>query len=372
MARKKYKYQKYFTYDDHRYVVRADTPEELAVKEYKKRQELEGYVKTIGREMLVKDWIKEWMETYKEPSVSPESYTVYQSNIKRHILPAIGNMKVKAVKPAHCQKLLNEMKKKKMSASYLRRVRILLNEIFREAEQNGLTLNNPAERLTIPTGTVRESRALTEYEEAMCRELAESHPFGIVAKLMLDCGLRIGEAAALRWCDVNFQKNIISVKHTIKRNADSLGPPKTKAGIRNVPIPAGLASYLKSIRGEPFDFVVNNDSEHLHKSRLYGLWRSYVNDLNILMGCGVDKNGKAIPPYRAATDLRPHYFRHTYCTHLQDAGVPINIARQFMGHSSILVTQKIYTHETDHSFESARRMIENLQNGVATTSATTD
>ena len=358
---KKYKYQKYFTYDDHRYVVRADTQEDLAVKEYKKRQELEGKVKTVDREMFVRDWIDEWLVTYKEPTVAAETYNGYVSIIRKHIKPNIGAMKMKAVKPLHCQRILNKMSADKMATSTIELCAILLNEIFREAEDNYLVLKNPAHRLRVPEGTKCNSRALTEYEEAMCLMLADEHPFGIIIKVMFYCGLRIGEACALRWSDVDLEKNIIHVQHTVKRLSGHIGKTKTPASVRDVPIPANFAAELKEIQGPSDTFLYRtNKRDHANTYDMNRAWYSFKNDLNILMGCDADEKGNAIEPYRVADDLRPHYFRHTYCTHLQDAGVPINIARQFMGHTSITTTSKIYTHATDTSFESARNMIDNF------------
>ena len=88
-------------------------------------------------------------------------------------------------------------------------------------------------------------------------------------------------------------------------------------------------------------------------------WQSFKNDLNILMGCQ-EINGKALPPYRVADDLVLYCYRHTYCTDLQDAGVPINVAKELMGHSDITITSKIYTHSTERSFNTARNLINRL------------
>ncbi len=46
--------------------------------------------------------------------------------------------------------------------------------------------------------------------------------------------------------------------------------------------------------------------------------------------------------------------RHTFCTDCQAAGVPINVAKEWMGHSDISVTAKIYTHMVDEVFEQNR------------------
>lgn len=62
-------------------------------------------------------------------------------------------------------------------------------------------------------------------------------------------------------------------------------------------------------------------------------------------------------PFDGVGDLVPYDFRHTYCTDLQDAGVPINVARKLMGHSDISLTSRIYTHHSDESIEDARNRL---------------
>jgi site-specific recombinase XerD len=58
-----------------------------------------------------------------------------------------------------------------------------------------------------------------------------------------------------------------------------------------------------------------------------------------------------------AEDLEPYLLRHTFCTDCQAAGVPINVAKELMGHSDISVTAKIYTHMVDEVFEQNRQRL---------------
>ena len=53
----------------------------------------------------------------------------------------------------------------------------------------------------------------------------------------------------------------------------------------------------------------------------------------------------------------PYCLRHTFCTDLQSAGVPINVAKELMCHANIGITAKIYTHHSEISFDNAREMI---------------
>ena len=59
-----------------------------------------------------------------------------------------------------------------------------------------------------------------------------------------------------------------------------------------------------------------------------------------------------------APDLELYLLRHTFCTDCQTAGVPLNVAKELMGHSDISVTAKIYTHMVDEVFEQNRKRLQ--------------
>jgi len=80
------------------------------------------------------------------------------------------------------------------------------------------------------------------------------------------------------------------------------------------------------------------------------------------MGCKV-VNQQVMLPIRFAADIVPYCLRHTYCTDLQAAGVPINLAKEFMGHEDIRTTSKIYTHKSDKSFNNAANLINKFHSG---------
>jgi site-specific recombinase XerD len=71
-----------------------------------------------------------------------------------------------------------------------------------------------------------------------------------------------------------------------------------------------------------------------------------------------------------AEDLAPYCLRHTYCTDLQDASVPINVAKELMEHSDINITAKIYMHHSEPSYNNAKNLINNMHNGAKTPTVT--
>lgn len=67
-------------------------------------------------------------------------------------------------------------------------------------------------------------------------------------------------------------------------------------------------------------------------------------------------------PINPAEDLEPYLLRHTFCTNCQAAGVPLNVAKELMGHSDISVTAKIYTHMVVEVFEQNRKRLAEYAN----------
>lgn len=63
-----------------------------------------------------------------------------------------------------------------------------------------------------------------------------------------------------------------------------------------------------------------------------------------------------------ADDIEPYLLRHTLCTDCQSAGVSLNVAKELMGHSDILVTAKIYSHMVDEVFEQNRKRLAEYAN----------
>lgn len=352
---KKYKYSKNITIDGKVYKIRADTKEELAVKEYKKRQDVENGVKKIEKNMLFRDWCAEWLETYKEPSVSKETYDGYVSRIRCHILPTLGNMRLKDIKSLHIQKIINDIGSG--SREMIDKVAYTVHQILEDARRNGLLIDNPAENITKPKGTVTSRRAITPSERRHILHTAETHRAGTWIYLMLYAGLRPAEACALQWRHIDFNRRLLKVEGSVKRSGH-VGEPKTAAGKRSIPISKPLHDRLMTekkqrLQAGPFDYVViNTKGEMVNASSMRKMWISFRNALNVDMGCSTFR-GRPVPPYRVADDLVPYCLRHTFCTDLQAAGVPINVARELMGHTDISVTSKIYTHSTEEATHAA-------------------
>lgn len=345
-------------YDGKSYTVRGHNKRELAQNKRKKLAQLERDGIVIDSTVTVERWGAKWLKAYCEPSMGVGSYNNYRGIMNNQIIPVIGSLKLKDVRPIHCQQVLNAQKGR--SASFLGKVRGTLYRMFKSAVREHLIPYNPAEELDLPASTSGSRRAITPEERKHILRLAETHRSGLYIKLMLYCGLRPGECIPLQWCDLDLDAGFLHVTKALKKGSEEVGPPKSESGSRKIPIPDIFLADLRSIYpGDPFAYLITQPTTgKMHtRSSIRSYWNNFLRALDIQMGATVYRNQIII--HAVADDLVPYCLRHTYGTDLQDAGVPINVAKYLMGHSDISVTANIYTATTDDAIESARQQINN-------------
>lgn len=353
-----------FTFEGRRYDVTAQTERELILKVDAKKRALEEGSIIYNKGTTVKRWAEEWLETYKRNSVGAATFYAYQNRFKLHVFPVIGHLKVTDVKPIHLQKIINSLAG--YSRDHIKKMHYTLEQLFSDAYRNKLILINPAENLIMPAATSNNRRSITDSERAYILKVAETHSSGLWIKTMLYCGLRPAETAALQGRHIDLKNGVIKVESSLKRHDNTIGTTKTSSGKRKVPIPDILLHEYKQLKLEPYDYVFKNaDGGHMTAGGMRTRWRSFERALNIEMGCKV-VNKEVQPPFRVADDLVPYCLRHTYCTDLQSAGVPINVAKELMGHADISITAKIYTHHSEIAFDNARDLINKLNSKTAT------
>jgi integrase len=363
-SKKKYDYERVtFYFNNKQYSTTGKTKKEAHAKAATKKFKLENALTATGGNMLVKDWCNEWIETYKKEKVGEAQYRNYMTFINI-INSQIGNYKLKDIKDSDLQKIINDKSGK--SKSYIAKLRLTMKAIFKKAfkARPQHILYNPAEELILIEAEDTPRRSITVEERKYILELAEKHYAGLWIKTILYCGLRPNETRALDWNHIDFENKRINVENAMKSSTTRIAAPKTKAGIRKIPIPDNLYNDFVKIKKEPDSPVFLKPlSKKRHDERsMQSMWNNFKRELDISMGATLYRN--QIIESKVAEDLVPYCLRHTYGTDLQDAGVPINIAKYLMGHSDISVTANIYTHISDMTLnESADKINNHIKNG---------
>ena len=353
---KNYKYRHTEVYKGVRIDYRGDTLKDIYEKVAKRKHIIDGGY--IGSDSTFTTYAYKWAEVYKKHNVSLGWYNTMLKIIDK-ICKNIGDKKLADLTAIELQSYLNSLSNN--SNSYIKKEYQIIKQIFHRAYVDGLIKREP--ELELPKGKANvPGRSLTDKERSVLLEVLTDHRGEIFCKLMLYCGLRGQEAAVLMWKDVDFDRGVVIVDKALKKDG-TIGPPKSSAGVREVPIPINFMPLLKERRGEPFGLVCSTLNGGMYtESNRKNLIKNIKREMNIKMGCRVVRN-QLQPPF-PLQDFKLHYLRHTYCTDLEKAGVPINIAKVLMGHSSIEVTAGIYTHADYQTLEIARQLINEKQQTV--------
>lgn len=239
------------------------------------------------------------------------------------------------------QAFLVELGKQGFSRRSVQMHRDILNMIFNTAILSGDLTVNPCAAVTLPRNLPSRRRELPPDAAIEAVRNGASQPFGLFALICLYAGLRRGEVLALTYEDIDREARVIHVTRAVEfvGNTAHLKPPKTAAGVRDVPLLAPLAAVLPEGKGLVFP---GTDGHPLSKTQYRKRWTAYC---------------KAI-----GYDITAHQLRHGYATILFEAGVQDKDAQEFLGHSSIAVTRDIYTHiRTRHRQETVKRLDAYLQ-----------
>ncbi|MBQ8766099.1 MAG: tyrosine-type recombinase/integrase [Clostridia bacterium] len=293
-------------------------------------------------------WADYWL-TYKKNEVSVDRYNALVPRVQVW-KDALSFAKISQIKPFDLQTILfsisakNPLTGKPMAKKTIRSYIQIVTSIFDFAIDNRIIDYNPASKLKAPQGaSEKHRRALTKEERQWVMEF--EHRAKPSAMLMMLSGLRRGEATALQWNDIDFEKNTITVTKSYNFKQGEFKKPKNNKS-RVVTVPQVLIDYLASLpKTSPF-VLTSANGLMMTDTAWKRMYDSYMKDLNLQYGNFVTVPNKFAPtktPMMVKT-FTPHELRHTFCTIMYEAGVDVLTAKEQMGHSDVKTTLAIYTH----------------------------
>lgn len=282
----------------------------------------------LDDDTLLGEWAIQWFDVYKS-SLRTSTKESYRNALNTHILPIIGNMRMRDVKPIHCQKVMRNVAKKAEDTQ--KKVLHTMQQLFHAAQKNGLTLQNPAEDLKItPITRDERKKSLTPDEQKILlhnvAQLDDQRALRLVATCIY-AGTRREEVLGLFWSDL--QEDGLHIQRAYGFPTNNMPDPdhslKTKAAYRVVPVPDKLRKIYACSRKTGVFVIGNADGGEPTFTSYRRLWEKV----------------KAVSP---VPGLTIHMLRHTYVTNLWRAGIDLKTAQVWAGHSNISVTAEIYTH----------------------------
>lgn len=332
------RYQRKVTFPDgtHKFVYGTSEPEVNKKADALKRA-FETGVK-LDDQTIVKQWAIEWLSAYKG-NLRWATRNMYLNAINVHIIPFIGKMSLKNVRPVMIKEIMNAVADK--SESLQKKVQITVTQMFEDAVNNRLIPHNPCKGLKITKHPkVDKIKFLTTQQQNTLMESITEPRARVFIGLCLYAGLRREEALGLQWGDITDDRIKVQRAINFEKNQPSEDMLlKSKAANREIPLLSPLRDILKESKKNSI-FVVPSATGmvcSLHAFRR--LWDTHVKP-------------------KLSFNLTPHMLRHTYATILHGAGVDLKTAQALLGHSDIRMTANIYTHIAEGETVAAGAKIE--------------
>lgn len=331
--------------------VYASTYQETKEKVIHCRSEYQQIRETKGEYAgTVNQWVSYWLESEVVECVKLSTYASYCYKFRRYILPDIGDIKLVDLNKNMVQEMIQTWQKAGLAHSTIRVLIQLLKMSMTWAQKKNFLLSNPCDDLHLPKKKPSKIKALSIKEQKKLEIVAKKDSRGFPVLLALHTGLRIGEIAALSWNDIDFDEQIIQVKHTYQRI------PIAKDGKKTSLIYTDVKSQ-SSVRTIPFSKQV--------KKWLYQLQKTKK---------GMFVFGKGDTPLEPRTltnyfqlilkkaqigHFHFHQLRHTFATRCIEAKSNIAAISALLGHASAKMTLDIYV---DGAMEERRNVIEAVDN----------
>ena len=285
----------------------------------------------------------------KRKTIAKNTCASYERNYKNHIAPVFKDRLIKDVKKSEVVDFLLGLD---LKGGTIHKIHCVLYGIFEFALDDELITKNPCHNATKGIKVPLHSRkALTlEEQRLFLKGVKETCPsFYPIFSFMLETGVRVGEVCALRWEDVDFEKKVVDIRHSLKyyiRNKVymEIGAPKTAKSIRQIPLTQiALDNLSEEKQRQKYNNIMCNTEIDNYTDFVFlgkeGTIRNFI---------GLNKQiKKVVKKYDGLPeDLSCHILRHTFCTRLCESNVNIKVIQQLMGHSSIKTTMDVYTEVT--------------------------
>ena len=312
----------------------------------------------------VEHFLNRWLD-YIAQTRRPSTAYEYAGYVRRYINPVVGKELLSDLTPEHVQAVLASARGNGLAASTSKVLRIVFGVALNRAEKWEVAGARNVVRLTEPPhAEPRQATFLDAQQARRFLQAARVNRLEALYVVSLMCGLRAGEARAIRWHDVDFDNRRLRITGTLQEGKGGrywIGPPKSQSAFRMVGLPAVTLAALRAHYGKQY--------EEKAWARTRG--RNWENDWDLVFTTPV---GRPLSKTTLRTNfrrlvaltglpqtLRLHDLRHSCASLLFSQGVPARTVSDLLGHSQVSTTLDLYTHvmppASNHAAEAFDRLL---------------
>ncbi len=288
------------------------------------------------------DFLMGWLES-KKTSLRTSTWTHYEGVIRRHVIPAVGAIKIRDLTPQHIERLYNRLHKNGVGIPTIDKIHTALHSALAHATKTGLISRNPISPTIRPKAPPQEMKFLDDNQVHTLLISLMGHRWEALFHLAVVSGMRQMEILGLKWSDLDWDNKIIQVDRQLSRKQNSgdvqFAPLKTKFSIRQVDLGDRSIQMLSKhlaqqqvARENAGDKWVENDLIFTNTTGSPIHYRNLLRDFKIIL------KRAGLP------EIRFHDLRHTAASLMLNNGVAPLVASRRLGHARPSITLDIYGH----------------------------
>lgn len=292
---------------------------------------------TTAKSQTTRKYLDSWLQM-KRHSLRPRTHESYELNVRR-LTPYIGHIRLDALRPSQVQECYTKLLDSGLAPRSVRQVHVVLHKALNDALRQDLVPRNVADGATPPRAPRTEMKTLSVEEVNRLWIATQGDRFHAMWVLLPMTGLRIGEARAPRWSDIDLDKGRLVVNRSVqaqKGQGEVFVEPKTGKG-RTV---------------ELADVVVQALQGHADREEFAGGKKLRTSDALVFRtatGQPVDyrrvyRNWSAALKKAGLPHVGIHALRHTAASLMLQQGEHPKVVAEMLGHASVGITLDLYSH----------------------------
>ena len=322
-------------------------------------------VQDLCSDMLFADYLLQWLEIVRT-RVKITTYGSYEQMIKAAIEPYFRKKgyTLRGLEAKHIQKFYIE-KLKVVKPNSVIHYHAVIHQALKYAVKTDLVTQNVAEKVDRPKKNDYQPVFLDAGELSRLFEIVKGTKLELPVLVAAFYGLRRGEVCGLRWDAIDFERNTITIRHTVtltwvdgKEQTVAQDSAKTKSSLRTLPLVGNFKTYFQEVKA----------AQELNK-KVCGNCYNYEYDGYVF----VDEMGELMSPdyltnyfpkfvqRHGMRKMRFHDLRHSCASLLLANGVPLKQIQEWLGHSDFSTTANIYAHlDYTSKLSSAQAMVQGM------------
>jgi integrase len=316
---------------------------EVAAKLAKALSDREGGITFDADNLRLGDYLQRWLEDSKKGSVKRVTYEGYARQVRNHLVPTLGWIKLRALTPAHLRGLYREKTETGLSARTVGYIHTTIHNALEQAVKDGLVPRNVADVVKPPQLCKEEIQPLTPAQTKSFLEAVGGHRFEALYVLAVTAGPRQGELLGLKWEDIALDRKLLQVKRTLsgtKGGEPIFSNPKTAKGRRSVKLTARAVEALRRHRERQLE----------EREEVAGLWQNHGLVFPTRIGTPMSRHNLVARSFKpllkraGLPEIRFHDLRHTCATLMLAVGANPKVAQEMLGHANVTITLDTYSH----------------------------